>query len=371
MAITPVSAGSIVRALKVFDETVRQEMDHQGWESNMAQKHAIQYEGRLYPPKLIISMATGMPVNSFSGGPQSNTYLTKLGFQIVPMRSQSKPIPAFNIGRTYDRRTEIHGPFGGNAQSGVASSATTDAVFVFTGQSGERYGYFDKEEIDEQGCRIFTYTGEGQIGDMTFDRGNLAIRDHAAEGRALHLFQSLGKSKGQRYIGEYVYVDHTWSTGPDITGEQRKIIIFHLVAVQDLEGLESSPDVSDRPPIVINDIAEAKALAIAASNNTVNGGASKGTRNLYKRSKAVKDYVLLRAAGICELCKIPAPFSRLDGTPYLEPHHTTKLSDGGPDHPRHVGAICPSCHREIHHGALGTTKNASLITRLLELEGEA
>ena len=57
------------------------------------------------------------------------------------------------------------------------------------------------------------------------------------------------------------------------------------------------------------------------------------------------------------------------GTPYLEPHHTTRLSDGGPDHPRCVGAICPYCHREIHFGENGAEKNINLRNFLLELEG--
>ncbi|WHQ72664.1 HNH endonuclease signature motif containing protein [Methylorubrum extorquens] len=43
--------------------------------------------------------------------------------------------------------------------------------------------------------------------------------------------------------------------------------------------------------------------------------------------------------------------------PYLEPHHTRRVSDGGPDDPRFVGAVCPSCHREIHHGLNGQARN--------------
>jgi hypothetical protein len=34
----------------------------------------------------------------------------------------------------------------------------------------------------------------------------------------------------------------------------------------------------------------------------------------------------------------------------LEPHHIRRLGDGGPDDPRFMGAVCPNCHREIHHG---------------------
>lgn len=49
------------------------------------------------------------------------------------------------------------------------------------------------------------------------------------------------------------------------------------------------------------------------------------------------------------------------GTPYLEPHHIRRLSDGGPDDPWFVAAVCPSCHREIHFGMHGQAKNEALL----------
>ena len=52
--------------------------------------------------------------------------------------------------------------------------------------------------------------------------------------------------------------------------------------------------------------------------------------------------------------------ARADGSPYLEPHHIRRLADDGPDHPRWVAAVCPTCHRHIHHGAGGPEMNASL-----------
>jgi 5-methylcytosine-specific restriction protein A len=71
--------------------------------------------------------------------------------------------------------------------------------------------------------------------------------------------------------------------------------------------------------------------------------------------------VLARAAGVCECCSVAAPFVTANGEPFLEPHHTRRLSDGGPDDPRLVGAVCPNCHREIHHGAKGQERNEALI----------
>ncbi len=86
------------------------------------------------------------------------------------------------------------------------------------------------------------------------------------------------------------------------------------------------------------------------------------------RSTAIKRYVLLRAGGICEGCDVHAPFDKADGSPYLEPHHTHQLSDEGPDHPAHVIALCPNCHRRAHFADDASKFNKSLIKALLKIE---
>ncbi len=82
----------------------------------------------------------------------------------------------------------------------------------------------------------------------------------------------------------------------------------------------------------------------------------------------MRDYVLARARGKCEACDQDAPFVKRDGTPYLEPHHTTRLADEGPDHPAWVAAICPTCHRRIHSGQDGAEWNSRLEERLKQKE---
>ncbi len=69
------------------------------------------------------------------------------------------------------------------------------------------------------------------------------------------------------------------------------------------------------------------------------------------RERAVKNYALKRAEGACEFCKAWAPFHNDKGKPYLECHHITSLADEGADHPSHVIAVCPNCHRRAHHGS--------------------
>lgn len=71
----------------------------------------------------------------------------------------------------------------------------------------------------------------------------------------------------------------------------------------------------------------------------------------FRRNADVIVEVLKRAAGICDRCKKPAPFKRKsDGTPFLEVHHWTPLSNSGEDTIENAGALCPNCHREAHFG---------------------
>jgi 5-methylcytosine-specific restriction enzyme A len=107
-----------------------------------------------------------------------------------------------------------------------------------------------------------------------------------------------------------------------------------------------------------------RAAYAASSGDKMISKASNAKRSWYERSAKVRDYVLIRSKGICEACDQPAPFLKKDGNPYLEPHHTTRLADEGPDHPAWVGAICPTCHRRIHSGEDGAMWNEQLQERL-------
>ena len=268
----------------------------------------------------------------------------------------------FEIGKEYRRASDLHGRYGGSWQNGITRSTQTPIVFLFTGKSGERYGYEDR--WDAEG--VFLYTGEGQVGDMTFKGGNRAVRDHAAEGRDLHLFETRGKGRPVRYTGQFVCAGWHQGQGPDRNGALRKTIVFHLVPLSDFEEPAHTADEAHRD--AGTSLAELRKRALEAGQSAPRVGAGEGRRNIYQRSREVRAYVLARANGICECCSQPAPFKRSAGEPYLEPHHIRRLSDGGPDHPAHVAAICPNCHREVHFGARGPEKNQKLGEAILEME---
>lgn len=89
----------------------------------------------------------------------------------------------------YNRRKDIHAIYGGNWQSGISPSANHPYIFIFSGKSGHQHGYEDGWDNPN----VFSYTGEGQAGDMEFTRGNLALRDHKLNGKRVFLFEFVSK----------------------------------------------------------------------------------------------------------------------------------------------------------------------------------
>ena len=259
----------------------------------------------------------------------------------------------FEEGKVYNRRADIHARFGGQQQGGIITPAQHPLVIIITGEEGLAHGYADRTRNDG----VFEYFGEGQVGDMTVQRGNLAIASHSAEGKSLLLFRKM--NEGLRFVGEMVYEKHHFERAPDREGNERSAIVFELrpltaVVEKTEEGATAEPL---RPLEELRDLGKEPQQQLLE-----NALASTPARNVYQRSQDVRNYVLARAGGSCEGCRAPAPFSRKDGSPYLEPHHIRRLSDGGPDDPSFVIALCPNCHRRVHAGADGETYKSESLT---------
>jgi 5-methylcytosine-specific restriction protein A len=121
----------------------------------------------------------------------------------------------------YHRRNDIHAKYGGNWQGGICPSANYPYIFIFTGKSGGQHGYADGWDND----KIFSYTGEGQRGDMEFTRGNLALRESLSAGKRVFLFEA--HSKGYvKFVSEVEYFDCDYFETKDTEGKMRVGIKF-------------------------------------------------------------------------------------------------------------------------------------------------
>ncbi|RVH04377.1 HNH endonuclease [Sinorhizobium meliloti] len=82
----------------------------------------------------------------------------------------------------------------------------------------------------------------------------------------------------------------------------------------------------------------------------------------HPRDPAVAAYARVRAGNQCEVegCEIPL-FETTYGRRFVEVHHIVPLGEGGKDRIENVACVCPSHHREAHHG-----KNSRLIQASLK-----
>lgn len=331
-----------------------------------SRKYPLHYNGKVYDSKAIAGVAFGkqfgaaLKAKDFSGGTATVVpVLKKLGFSAI---EASHPTRHLVVGQIYFRK-DLVDLYGGQLQAGIWTPKEFPVVFVFSGDSGKAYGY-----TDGWADGVYQYSGEGQLGDMTFTGGNKAILEHRKDGKDLLLFNDLGKGKGVRFQGLFECASWRKVDGLDKNKQTRNIIVFDLVPVTTAatDGGADEPHKSGSMVLSLEELR--KAALLASATPAAQPRSSDAKRSWYERSTQVRDYVLARAGGICESCELPAPFKKKNGTPYLEPHHTTRLADEGPDHPSWVAAICPNCHRRVHSGDDGHIWNQRIREKLKKIE---
>lgn len=251
---------------------------------------------------------------------------------------------------TIVRRSRLHEQFGGQQQGGISTPSRFPIVILFTGASGSQHGYDDGWSDG-----IFCYFGEGQVGDMPWARGNVAIRDHAVNVRDLFLFEILKEPRSHvRFIGGFNASSWEYRSAPDREGHQRQSIVFHLIPADTIDAWEGFG------ATIVTDLQPLRQAAYDAGSATPAQSVREARQSYIERSATVRAYALSRADGVCEACSITAPFITNSGRPYLEVHHIHRLADGGPDRPDAVAAICPNCHRAAHFSRDGKSLNDRL-----------
>jgi hypothetical protein len=141
--------------------------------------------------------------------------------------------------------------------------------------------------------------------------------------------------------------------------------IMRLVEARRKDGVQLESD----EDLAVAGLQELRAVALGSARDAA--PVREGDVRYRVRSTAIRLYVLARAGRYCEACESPAPFLTPQGAPYLEPHHTTRLADNGPDHPAHVIGLCPNCHRRAHYSEDAAAFAEHIRARLAVLEPEA
>src|SRR5262245_18403155 len=90
MSIADCDAADIRAAMARFDADMRTSPEWAKWDEKKNHKFAFLEQGRRYPMKEIISMASGTPKDDFSGGEETIRCAKKLGFDVEALHLPSE-----------------------------------------------------------------------------------------------------------------------------------------------------------------------------------------------------------------------------------------------------------------------------------------
>ncbi|MDW7730424.1 MAG: hypothetical protein SCJ94_10550 [Bacillota bacterium] len=176
-----VGHNQIIDALKKFDRDYRNSDEWIGWETKLSQKYAIKFGGKLYPPKMVISLATDLPRSEFSGGQQSNNYLSHYGLEVIKFSGHDD--------KQDIRTVRIAG-------KAIKDDQKTDGKLIDESCSGDRdmvrevykllkrlprfNFYSDMRQMPDNGIYFFF-----EVGEYTIDGYNRLVRigTHRSDGR--------------------------------------------------------------------------------------------------------------------------------------------------------------------------------------------
>ncbi|WP_157358402.1 HNH endonuclease [Amycolatopsis sp. ATCC 39116] len=377
----------MVRAVQHYDE-LGSDRFLSAYGFNPARDYLLEIDGKHYDSKAIAGVAHGFQhpergpllAGSFNGGAEGAARrLERLGFTIVTAAQLNPP----KIGEEHPNRTAIQATYGGNGVAGIVRFPGEDIINAFSDEEGP---YAD-EPPDP--IAPFEYRGDGRRGHQTLTRGNKMLDTARQERRAVRFWYRPTGGKFS-FVTWVAVLDRAQSWALDDDKEQRLEYAFLVAAVPDsdpttwpehvIARLNDRPITDTPPPPVpvstdadtptrarsyrdyIDDLGETHSSSAAQSQP------KKRERNNYQRSRQARDAVLVRAANQCENDRctgMPADTTPA-GTAILEVDHVDDLALGGPDHPRHMIALCPNCHATKTRG-----KNRAALRRHLRARAAA
>lgn len=135
-----------------------------------------------------------------------------------------------------------------------------------------------------------------------------------------------------------------------LTLHRKRKVVADLESLLGGSVMSHLADFEAQVEVALKDSSEARAARLASRKHLMPEKVVISS-TIFVRNPDVVAEALHRAAGVCEACVQPAPFTRRsNGKPYLEVHHKIRLADGGLDTLDNAIALCPNCHRASHYG---------------------
>ena len=255
----------------------------------------------------------------------------------------------FDIYKEYNRDILLESVGSKQPQTGILWGPLEPGCVIVTsgGRHSKRAGYEDMRNADGS----WSYFGQGEKGnqDLASFANNLLVKRQ----RTVLLFTTReptskeikfwgSYAKKYRFEGYYGVAGWDWFIPKEGSRKGSRLLRFRLVPVN-LNGAAAF-DAKSNVSMSTEQLRAELKVTMEPSQKYIS------ETEYHARSMEIRNYARLRASGVCEYCSRPAPFLTPAGQPFLEVHHILRLADDGPDHPENVAALCPNCHRNMHHG---------------------
>lgn len=195
---------------------------------------------------------------------------------------------------------------------------------------------------------------QGQVFKSTMKPEDLNIFLSKIHEKRGHIAHTLAIHASKQHIIYYEQISNKTSNKTKKSGKTEKM----RQVVAEHAGISSPIELTDHTAQFIEQVQKSLAASPASRAKRLKKADKTPAKisiitHAFVRNPDVVAEVLIRANGKCERCKNAAPFKRkTDNSPYLEVHHTVQLSQGGEDTVENAQALCPNCHRLLHHGNL-------------------
>jgi hypothetical protein len=89
----PESGERTVTRDQILEGMAKFDQDHRGKERDTGLNWFVHENGQRYPPKRVLSLATGVPVHEFGGGKPTDDIFDDLGFEVLPVPKDDEDEP--------------------------------------------------------------------------------------------------------------------------------------------------------------------------------------------------------------------------------------------------------------------------------------
>lgn len=347
MALSDLTAPSVTKAIEEFKQLKRKAfLKKYGF--GQARGYLIELDGQTFDSKAIAGAAHGylpgqMPLTAkdFSGGEATvKRKLEDLGFRFA--NEDLQPLPSCGEVLTNEAisRRFVVGTMGGMRRS------TKRNLLVLISDPFKGL-YQDRWENE-----VLHYTGMGPSGNQSLTYAqNKTLYESPATKIPVHLFEAMEPFR-YTYAGEVELVSAPYSEEQlDDKKQPRNVWMFPIR----LKPGGEIPLLTAEQARVIEESHARKARQLSTAKLKALAGKAKkkpavrsAQTTVFVRDAAVAEYAKRLAKGLCDLCRMAAPFQNKKNEAYLECHHIIWLAKGGEDTIENTVALCPNCHRKMH-----------------------